>query len=332
MRYGLLAIAFVSLATVLAVDRLPADGGSQGSHPSGFAIGDNPNPVIWGERSSSSHPTSSRSVSLFPPYGGFAYGYDSSFGYGCGLGYGSGYYSPGYYYPGHYYPAYPSYWLGPGLGPFNYPPVVVPSGMSYGPYASQRFLGLGNSSRGTTGVIPFKAQTDEDQNAEPPAANKALERGTNAKAIAAAGKYIGYGDALFAKQNWLAANERYRRAADNAPQFADAYFRQGFALAATSRYDLAVVAIKRGLKLNPKWPDSPFRLKELYGNNVAAQTTHLNAVAKAAEKSPQDPNPFFLVGVYLHFDGQTDRAEAFFHRALELAGDDAEHIRAFLPK
>jgi hypothetical protein len=38
------------------------------------------------------------------------------------------------------------------------------------------------------------------------------------------------------------------------------------------------------------------------------------------------------VGVYLYFDGQTNRAEAFFHRALELAGDDADHIRPFQPK
>ena len=40
----------------------------------------------------------------------------------------------------------------------------------------------------------------------------------------------------------------------------------------------------------------------------------------------------FLVGVHLHFDGQAQRAEKFFQRGAELAGDDAEHIRAFMRK
>ena len=53
-----------------------------------------------------------------------------------------------------------------------------------------------------------------------------------------------------------------------------------------------------------------------------------DAVAKAAEKNPRDPTPLFLVGVYLYFDGQANRAEAFFQRALELARQPAE--RRFL--
>ena len=59
--------------------------------------------------------------------------------------------------------------------------------------------------------------------------------------------------------------ERYRKASQSAPQLADAWFRQGFALSAMGRYDLAVTAIKRGLKLNPNWAKSDFDLKELYG-------------------------------------------------------------------
>jgi hypothetical protein len=323
-----LVIAFIAVAAVYSPGRLSAEDDGKGSPRRTLTIGDNPNPVIWGQHSSPYRDIPGQTITLSSPYGGFIYGYESS---GCGLNYGYNYYG-GWPYSGYYSGVYAPYWLGSSnIGPFTYPPLVVPPSTFYGPQVNGNAFIPSNTSLPAVGSSPFREPDNEGQNADSPAA-KVLERGTNAKALATAKKYIGYGDALFAKGNWLAANERYRRAAENAPQLADAYFRQGFALAATGRYELAVAAFKRGLKLNSKWPESPFRLRQLYGDDVAAQTAHLNAIAKAAEKSPQDPTPLFLVGVYLYFDGQTNRAEAFFHRALELAGDDADHIRPFQPK
>ena len=115
-----------------------------------------------------------------------------------------------------------------------------------------------------------------------------------------------------------------------APQLADGYFRQGYALAAMGRYDLAARAIKRGLGLDPTWPRSDFNNHELYGDNRLAKTAQLDAMAKAAEEKPHDADLLFLLGVLLHFDGQPDRAATFFKRAGQLAGGDDAHLRAFM--
>ena len=61
------------------------------------------------------------------------------------------------------------------------------------------------------------------------------------------------------------------RCRPEAAQLADAYFRQGFALAAMGSYSPAVKAIQRGLAIDPRWPDSPFQLDDLYGPNAAAK-------------------------------------------------------------
>ena len=173
----------------------------------------------------------------------------------------------------------------------------------------------------------------QDKGIVPPAPQKKLpDRGTSPQSNNLAWKFIGYGDALFGQQKYAEANDRYRKASKNAPQLADAWFRQGFAMAAIARYDLAVGAIKRGLSLDSTWPKSEFRLKDLYGSDEIAKNAHLDALAKAAEEEPTDGDLLFMVGVHLHFDGQADRAGKFFQRAAEIAGGDAEHINAFLAK
>ena len=116
------------------------------------------------------------------------------------------------------------------------------------------------------------------------------------------------------------------------PQLAETHFRQGFVQAALGRYDLAVAAIKPGLAIDPKWPTSGFDLDELYGNNAALKRAHLDELALTALDEPNNGDLVFLVGIYLHFDGQTERAEKFFSRALELSGNNAEHVWAFLRK
>ena len=41
-------------------------------------------------------------------------------------------------------------------------------------------------------------------------------------------------------------------------------------------------------------------------------------------------DPYFLLGVFLTYDGQPERAEKFFQRASDLAGIGGGHIAAFL--
>ncbi len=164
---------------------------------------------------------------------------------------------------------------------------------------------------------------------QPPAAGQPNPR-PNEQTLGLAWKFIGYGDAHFGNQRYPDANVRYRKATRVAPQLADGWFRQGFAMTAMQRYDLAARAFKRGLVLEPDWPKSDFRLGELYGGNNLAKTAHIDALADAAVKAPTNADLLFIVGVFLHFDGQQNRAKPFFQRALQMAGADGEYLKVFL--
>jgi len=94
------------------------------------------------------------------------------------------------------------------------------------------------------------------------------------------------------------------------------------------RYELALKALKRGLDLDPGWVRSDFRNDELYGPNQAAKRAHIDTLAKAATEGPEDPDLLFLLGVFLHFDGQADRAATFLQRADQLGA--SAHVKAFL--
>jgi tetratricopeptide (TPR) repeat protein len=199
---------------------------------------------------------------------------------------------------------------------YGYPQVYYSDQMLLAPAASQPWMGF--------------AAAAQPRDAEPPEDLRSQLRGTNAQAVARSQKFVGYGDALFAKGKYAEANDRYRKAAQAAPQLPDALVRQAFALGATGRYDLAARAIKRAVALDPTWPKSGFALDELYQGNAAAKETHLEALAAAAQKRPNDADLLFLVGVYLYFDGQAARARPFFGAAAQLAGGNAEHIAPFL--
>ncbi len=225
-----------------------------------------------------------------------------------------GYDPYGYQYP-YYPPLYSSY----------LPPLYLPAEDLFGPRAAQRILGGDNPPR----PKPNANVIVDDEGSEP---KRGVERGTNSQAVTRAWKLIAFGDARFARQEYSDANQRYRDASRTAPQLADAWFRQGFAMIAIGRYDLAVAAIRRGLKLNPNWAKSDFNLKELYGPDDAIKNAHRDALAEAAEANPNDADLLFLLGVHLYFDGQIDRAKKFFARAKEFAGVDADHLNAFPAK
>lgn len=218
-----------------------------------------------------------------------------------------GVYSPGYWY-GDYYPYY---------GSSYYPPVVVPA-TGFGPDATRRFLnGVGRAGMGAS---TSDRRTRDD--------GSISQRGTSPESLTLAGKFIGFGDNNFAAQRYNDANQRYKKAAEIAPGLADAYFRQGFALIAMGRYESAVKALKRGLDIEPKWAQYDFRLATLYRDSDMAKRAHLDALAKAATEAPTDVDLLFLVGVFLYFDGQTERAAPFFQRAAQLG--DSPHLKGFL--
>lgn len=167
--------------------------------------------------------------------------------------------------------------------------------------------------------------------ADPEPAKSKL-RSTNSEWKARAGKFISYGDAQFGKQQYSAAVERYKSAVKTAPDLAESYFRQGFALIAMGHYDSAVKAFRRGLRIRADWSDSPFRLDQIYGNDKLAKTSHLESLAKAVEQSPFDATPLVALGMQIYFNGEPERSEVFFVRAAQLGGNDDRLLDSFLPR
>jgi tetratricopeptide (TPR) repeat protein len=234
------------------------------------------------------------------------------YGYGDNFGYRYGYDDDSYYY------TYPQFWYSTAPG--------------YGPQGMHQFMGWNNGAQfaqNDDGVPPPARQANL---ADEPQTKRGADRATNAHSNEIARKFIAYGDALFAQQKYTEANDRYRKAARSAPQLADAWFRQGFALAAVGRCDLASAAVKRGLKLDPSWPKSKFDIAVLFGNNEPVKNASLDALADAVMAKPADADRLFVLGVMLHFNGQADRAAAFFDRAEQVVKYNVGHIEAFLDR
>src|SRR5207253_7912675 len=57
---------------------------------------------------------------------------------------------------------------------------------------------------------------------------------------------------------------------------------------------------------------------------------HLESLAEWAVNKRNSSDPYFLIGLFLEYDGQAARAEKFFQKANELAGISGGHIAVFL--
>jgi tetratricopeptide (TPR) repeat protein len=204
--------------------------------------------------------------------------------------------------------------------------VFIPPEQLFGPGPIMQMMGV---DRGfNRPAVPARsAPVARARNADAPglAADdaKPAPRPAGAKATETAWKLISFGDALFANRKYGDALERYRRAAQAAPQVADAWFREGFAHAATGHYDRAAKAIRRGLETKPDWANSDFRTDDLFGGDTVAKKNQLDAMLKVAEAEPANGDVALLVGLYYYFDGQPDRATPFLRRAAEIGGNDA---------
>ncbi len=109
----------------------------------------------------------------------------------------------------------------------------------------------------------------------------------------------------------------------------DVYFRQAFALIALGRYSHAIAKLKRGLQVEPDYPQHGATLDEVFGtDNTDQKDEYLQQVASWADADASDPDRLFLKGVLLHFD-EDPRASAVFNAAWKLAGR-GPHLQAFL--
>lgn len=253
-----------------------------------------------------------------------------------------GRYSSGFYgdYPpgfaGYPYPlpaayGYPVYPYAPGYygGNSYLGPLYLPAESMYGPQALARFWGFGPGipTAPTTNIVVMP-------NREVPAVvgveEVAPARATNAQSVALCHRFIALGDDYFGNQKYVSAYQRYAEAISAGPRESVAYLRQGISLVALGRYVQASRVLKRGVALDAGMDGSNFRLDNIYGANRMAKQAHLDALAKAAGDQPGDPDLLFLVGILVHFDGQSDRARPFFQRAAQLVGNDHGHLDPFL--
>ena len=248
--------------------------------------------------------------------GYFAYGHYPLWNYGPTFPYGYG---------GGFYPYQSYYGYGYGIGVGVYPPTI-PAETLYGPAALQRFINPG----GAVNVPPAINRFDNVLPLGPRDVriidDQPKVRISNAEARDRAWRFINIGDDYFDKQQYRQAYHRYREAAEAAPDVLDAYLRQGQAMLAAGQYEIAATAFKRALKIEPRWPQSKFRLDDIYGGQRISKTAHLEALADAADKEPQDGNLVLLVGLHLHFDGQPERARLFLQRADRMLADDSLHL------
>ncbi|MCR4412072.1 MAG: tetratricopeptide repeat protein [Thermoguttaceae bacterium] len=213
-------------------------------------------------------------------------------------------------------------------GPIILPPLYIPGETMFGPQVMRRFMGVDAGQ--PFGAQPGNPPRDREPSRDDEQDRRGALRGTSPEAVALARRFIGFGDAQFAKQKYADALDRYKRASQSAPGLADAWFRQAYAHVAVGRYAQAANALRQGLRLDPGWPRSGFTNRQIYGDNHAAELAHLDGLAQAAEKDPDNPDLLFLVGVWLHFGGQRDRAAVFFQRVAQLIPGQSDHVQPFL--
>lgn len=238
----------------------------------------------------------------------------------CGWG-GCG---PCYYgYPAYntfYYNSYP-YAYG-AFDPYYNAPVFAPAEVLYGPAAARRFFGMAEPTVPATapaGVVVKKlSELRTVREASPEYRRKADQ-------------FIAQGDMLFREQKYQQAIDRYKTAAEMAPDSAEAYWHKGHAYAATNRYVLAAANFRRALQLNPDIARDGFSLDKLYGDTRMAKEAHLESIAAYCLENPAAAEGYFVLGIFLHYSGEADRAEKFFARAAELAGPDAGYLAHFAP-
>jgi tetratricopeptide (TPR) repeat protein len=193
----------------------------------------------------------------------------------------------------------------------------------------QRFLGLKE-----IGSVPVDAEPTAIALNRVAPALKALDdilaRVSTAESRRKAERMMREGDELFRAQNFHSALQKYKLAAVTAPDLPEAQWRKGHALVATHNYEQAATAFKRAIALTEDLGRDGFRLNDLYAGAAMTKAAHLESLAEWAISRSKSPDPYFLVGLFLNYDGQTARAEKFFQKASDLAGISGGHIAVFL--
>jgi tetratricopeptide (TPR) repeat protein len=209
----------------------------------------------------------------------------------------------------------------PAAAPVPAPAAVTPIGA-----AVQKFLGLGQLRP----VAPVISRPAVGARPVAPIVDSIVSRFSNTDSRRRAEKLVTEADELFKAQNFHSALQKYKLAASTAPDMPEAFWRQGHALVATHNYELAATAFKRAIALTEDLGRAGFRLSDIYGSANMTKQQHLESLAEWATSKRNSSDPYFLIGLFLEYDGQPARAEKFFQKANDLAGISGGHIAVFL--
>jgi tetratricopeptide (TPR) repeat protein len=155
-------------------------------------------------------------------------------------------------------------------------------------------------------------------------------RTSNPEARRVARRFVESGDSYFHRQRYSEALAQYKSAATMAPDLAEIYFRQGHAYVATRRYDQAADVFRRGLALDPEIVRADYTLDSLYDDAKIAKHSHLDTLAATALSRVDDADLLMVLGIFLHFDGQPDRARKFFERSAKVSPPEDKTVQPFL--
>jgi hypothetical protein len=136
-------------------------------------------------------------------------------------------------------------------------------------------------------------------------------------------RHLALGKEAFVAGEYGRAAFRFRKAALVAPDQALPHFLVAQALLALGKYRDAVDAIRAGMALDPTWPTSGVRPRDLYGEFVADYAEHLQQLGAALAQHPDDPVLLFLSAYFMWFDGRKIEARPLFEKAAPLVPDRA---------
>jgi hypothetical protein len=208
-------------------------------------------------------------------------------------------------------------------GGFN--PFIMLGGLNAWPQPVGGFVPAGGFPGAVVTPISLKTAADssEDPIKRPPKPSTAAGR---AKSL----EHQVLGDEKLRNQQWALAYMSYRSAVDAANDRGTAHFRLAFTYTAMKHYSSAVREFRRGLFLDPTLPESGVSLETLFGpDSLIVRTSIMHKVADWVREDPNDPDRLFLLGSFLHFEGDP-RARQVLQAALKVAGDRTDHILALL--
>jgi tetratricopeptide (TPR) repeat protein len=259
------------------------------------------------------------------PYGVSGYGYSSLGIFGRARAdlyntyyeaFGAG---PLFYYHGPVGPSYygPSYVVTPGV-------IAPPAQILYGPQAAPfqannpALFEENDPVPAPNNGVPAEVAAD----LEPADPADAVIRKSNLEMKRQSVRAEGFGDEHFVKRDFGRAMNRYKEAAQAAPDRATPRLKLGITYCALNHPDLAAREFKRALVIDPGLPATATRLEDLFGGpqGDVSRNRLLMLVGDWVRQDIRDPDRLLVLGTLLYLDENVDQAMPFLKTSAQLSG------------